>query len=198
MMRLIGLHGRAGAGKDTVGAMLVARQTDTVARLAFAQPIRDMLAAGLRDVGITWQLLADRTRKEERIEAIGRSPRELMQTLGTEWGRNLVHTDLWLHIAAIRLAYHRRFATATVITDCRFNNEARWIRAQGGEIWHVLRKYGWNVAPLHPEPLHQSEHGIEMVAGVDSVILNDEGLEQLEFEVRAAWAGERVIEQARA
>lgn len=192
-MRLIGLHGRAGAGKDTVGAMLVARKTEMVARLAFAQPLKDMLTAGLRDLGVTWQLLADRTHKERRIEAIGRSPRELLQTLGTEWGRQMVHPDLWLRIAATRLEYHRQYASATVITDVRFDNEANWVRAQGGEIWHVLRKYGDNVAPLHV-----SEHGIEMHAGVDSVVMNDEGLEQLEAEVRAAWAGERVIERASA
>jgi len=191
-MRLIGLHGRAGAGKDTVAAMMPRQlPRELVARMAFAQPLKDMLAAGLRDVGVTWMVLGDRTRKEKPIEGLGRSPRELLQTLGTEWGRNLVHPDLWLLLAAARLEQNRLYASVTVITDCRFDNEANWIRRQGGEIWHVLRKYGDNITPLHP-----SEHGIEMHAGADSVLMNDAGLDQLGDEVLAAWRGERRIEQA--
>lgn len=184
-MRLIGLHGLAGAGKDTVADML-ARSRD-VSRLALAGPIKDMLIAGLQPLGVTRQVLTDRTRKEQPLPGIGRSPRELMQTLGTEWGRSMA-PDLWIRIAEASLVYYRKFATAVVITDVRFENEAVWIRRQGGEIWHIIRTLHANV-----HSLHASEAGIPLVPGVDSVIANDRGLEQLADEVLAAWDSERVI-----
>lgn len=190
-MRLIGLHGRAGAGKDTIAAQLIAEHD--YGRMALAGPLKDMLITGLREVGVSRQVLDDRRLKEQVLPAIGKSPRELMQTLGTEWGRQLVCDDLWLKIAQVHLQYHARYLSGLVITDVRFDNEANWVRAQGGEIWHVLRRYGDNVAPLH-----LSEHGIEMHAGADSVIVNDAGLEQLKDQVRAAFAGELRIAQASA
>lgn len=190
-MRLIGLHGRAGAGKDTVANQLYLEHN--VGRMALAGPLKDMLITGLRDVGVSRQVLDDPRLKEQVLPAIGKSPRELMQTLGTEWGRTLVCDDLWLKIAEAHLHYFAKFLSAIVVTDVRFENEARWVRAKGGEIWHVLRKFPSNVSALHA-----SEHGIEMHAGVDSVVMNDQGLEQLKDQVRLAFAGELRIAQASA
>jgi hypothetical protein len=83
-MILIGLHGKAHAGKDTVGQMLVGYGLD---RVAFADPIKRMLIEGL---GLTAEHF-DSPLKEEPIPWLGKSPRQLMQTLGTEWGRDLVN-----------------------------------------------------------------------------------------------------------
>ncbi len=188
-MRLIGLHGAIGAGKDTVARMLVQRP-DNIGATSFAAPIKDMLLAAFREFGLTRQLMEDRERKEKPLPTINRSPRELLQTLGTDWGRDLIHQELWILHAEERVRHFRKFCSALVITDVRFENEASWIRAQGGEVWHIVRKLPENVHALHP-----SEHGIEMHAGVDSVIVNDEGLEQLADQVLMAWQGELRIAQ---
>jgi hypothetical protein len=69
-----------------------------------------------------------------------------MQTLGTEWGRNTIHPDFWVIIAAQKierlLGHSYRQGTIrlqAVIDDVRFGNEAEMIRAYGGTIVHIER-----------------------------------------------------------
>jgi len=93
-MRLIGLTGPAGSGKDTV-ARLLCEQHGFV-QIAFADPLRAMLKAGL---GLTDEHFNNREDKEAPLEWLGKSPRQLLQTLGTEWGRRQVHPHLWLELA---------------------------------------------------------------------------------------------------
>lgn len=181
-MRIIGLTGPAGSGKDSVAKVLVS--VHGYYALSFAGPLKDALIAMLE---IPRATLEDRVAKETPIDWIGQSPRALMQTLGTEWGRNLVHPDIWLRNAARRLDRLRRFAGGAVITDVRFENEAAWVRRQGGEVWHVLRRVPANVTPLRGgTQVHASEAGIALDAAVDSVIVNDAGLEQLPDTVQRA------------
>lgn len=51
------------------------------------------------------------------------TPRRIMQTLGTEWGRDRITQDFWTRIAATRCAQHRLNGRAIVIDDMRFMNE---------------------------------------------------------------------------
>ena len=83
-MQLIGLTGRAGCGKDTIASFLC--EAHGFVQIALADPLRDGLKAML---GVTDEQLHRRDLKEAPIDWIGRSPRELLQTLGTEWGRAL-------------------------------------------------------------------------------------------------------------
>ena len=80
---LIGLAGPARAGKDTVFSIIKNRLTNTpLAHVAFAGPIKAMIDVGLGE------LIPDRDHtKEQTIPGIGKSLRQLYQTLGTEWGR---------------------------------------------------------------------------------------------------------------
>lgn len=188
-MRLIGLTGRAGAGKDSVARILA--QQHGFSRMSFAEPIKRGLNTML---GIPHSVLEDPAAKEKPIDWIGHSPRYLMQTLGTEWARHLVHPDIWIRVAAQLLAQHRKLGGNVCVTDARFANEADWIRGQGGEVWHIVRPLPENVVVMS----HASELGVTMHAGLDSTIHNDRGLDQLEDEVRRALAGERVLPRMQA
>lgn len=130
---IIGLHGRAGAGKDTIAQHL--RDRHNYSTLAFATPVKDMLIA----LGVPRANLTDSVLKEQTIDWIGQSPRQLMQTLGTAWGRGMVDDELWLRHAERRMHYLRKVSPHICITDVRYPNEARWVRAQGGRVWHILR-----------------------------------------------------------
>ena len=78
MNPLIGLMGAAGAGKNTVGEILLRAGWQ---QMAFADPLRDGLAAML---WLPTECYV--SRKEQPIEWLGgATPRMLMQTLGTEW-----------------------------------------------------------------------------------------------------------------
>ena len=129
-MKLIGLIGRARVGKDTVAEHL--RIYHGFSQYAFADPMKDMLEV----------VFGDRFRTGDReapIDWLGKSPRHLMQTLGTEWGRNCVHPDLWTLLAEREVEYHAKYRYNLVISDVRFHNEADMILRHGGELWHVLR-----------------------------------------------------------
>lgn len=134
---LIGLTGRAGAGKDTAGAYL--EDQYACCAIALADPIRDMLCALLHHIDVDEAWLTERALKERPIPALGLSYRHLAQTLGTEWGRDLVSMGLWVHIAAYRVTQIRELGSNIVVTDIRFPDEARWLRAMGGTLVRIER-----------------------------------------------------------
>ncbi len=137
---LIGLVGRARVGKDTSAEHL---QNHGFLAASFADPLKNMLEAAFgphfRD--------GDR---EKPLDWLGKSPRELMQTLGTEWGRDCVHRDLWVLLANERWQKFWRLPQGAselsnpyagmVFTDVRFENEAGWITSRGGWLIEITRK----------------------------------------------------------
>lgn len=68
-----------------------------------------------------------------------RSPRQIMQWWGTEYRRSSSENYWSTKVARQIIAGIEAGCDRWVITDCRFANEARAIRAIGGELWQVLR-----------------------------------------------------------
>jgi hypothetical protein len=138
-MYLIGLTGPRGCGTEIVARRLVEKYN--FVQLSFADPMRDMLAAMLclsRE-----QLdrhLLDHDWREKPLWNLGISPRRLLQTLGSEWGRRAVNANLWLTLLQQRLAFIQEELAheyaGVVIADVHFNNEARFLR-QHGTLVHV-------------------------------------------------------------
>ncbi len=88
----------------------------------------------------------DGGRKEEPTPLLcGRTPRQAMQWLGTEWGRQLIGEELW--IAAWQAAAERTpdfwgdgsHSPLIVADDVRFANEARAIRDRSGRVVRIER-----------------------------------------------------------
>ncbi|ARU23029.1 membrane protein [Ralstonia solanacearum] len=165
---LIGLAGPAGVGKDTAAGYL--RAAHSFRQIAFADPIRAMLLAAFptlerRDF--------EHGRKEEILPDLNKSPRQLMQLLGTEWGRNLVHPEIWVRLAEDTVvAEHVTLGRALVVSDVRAENEAAMIRKYRGVVAHMHRKAAPRVSA------HSSEAGISVQPG-DHVIHNDDRPEAL-------------------
>lgn len=174
--KLIGLAGKARSGKDTVAKML--DDAFCVRRIALADPVRAAVAASLN---MTMESYLDLP-KEEVLEWLGKSRRQLEQTLGTEWGRNLVNETFWLMVLEKKIEKYRdEWGEHVVVTDIRFDNEACKIREMGGTIWHVIRED----APAVNE--HVSEQGILFYPEVDEIILNNGSLSDLAEEVCEAF-----------
>ncbi len=166
---IIGLHGRARTGKDTVARYLATHLM--LLSYAFAEPLKQALA-GLFHLT---QAHLEGDLKEAPLPSIGKSPRELMQLLGTEWGRNLIHPELWLLLAEQNLQLlceHHQDMHGVVIRDVRFENEADWLRSKGGVIVHLMRPDADAVAA------HSSEQGLAWDPN-DLVIRNDGSLAEL-------------------
>lgn len=167
---LIGLHGLARTGKDTSAAYIAMQYAFLTYALAFP------LKAALADMFNLNQAQIDGDQKEVPLDLIGKSPRQLMQLLGTEFGRHLVHENLWLILAQQNLANMLELSTfpvpGFVISDIRFENEAKWLRDQGGVVVHLQRPDAVAVNP------HVSEAGVA-VHDNDFVIHNDADLHHL-------------------
>lgn len=144
MSRLVGIIGAAGSGKTTVATYL--RANRGYYPVAYARTVYAMLETLFQhlDVEIAWH---DRQWKETPLPGIGKSPRQMLQTLGTEWGRNLVNKDLWvdaasLHMNLLDLEYVDGDGAPTlnfVVEDVRFHNEAQLILQRGGVLLHLIR-----------------------------------------------------------
>lgn len=148
---LIGLTGHARTGKTTAAEHLVG--TYLLEHYAFADPLRD----GLMAIFNLDPSDFEGDRKEQPLAWLGRSPRQLMQSMGTEWARNTVHPDVWVKLAEQNLDYMTKALGAVlgfVVSDVRFENEAELIRRRGGTIVHISRDDAQAVNP------HVSEAGV--------------------------------------
>ena len=119
---LIALGHRKGSGKDLVGAYLVHEYG--FVNTSFAEPLKQAASAMCG-----WDLedLEDQDFKSMRDEYWGFTPRWFLQTLGTEFARNLVDQDFWVRAMRRKLCYDLK-GQDVVITDCRFPNEAELAR----------------------------------------------------------------------
>lgn len=179
---LIGLAGRKGAGKDTAATLIQEHMRDWE-RIAYADPIRAALSAMLD--GLDYGAYLTPERKEMPIPGLfGHTARSLSQTLGTEWGRDCVHPDLWVSIAMRQVEIASQCgAPGVVITDVRFPNEAQAIRSRGGRVWWIEPAGRLDFPADH----HRSESGLT-VHDIDRCIPNDTDIGDLGLRLLQALA----------
>jgi hypothetical protein len=147
---LIGFTGAAGCGKSTAAKHLVA--TYGFVRVRFAGPLKDMLKAiGLTDDHVDGHL------KEVPCGLLcGKTPRHAMITLGTEWGRDLIHPTLWTTLWRHQVNQVLDEGGDVVVDDVRFPNEVAALEALGGHLIKVIRP-GAELPVIN----HVSEAGVE-------------------------------------
>ena len=138
------------------------------------------------------------------------TPRKLLQLLGTEAGRNIIHPNIWVN--ALFADYvcndcgqkecptdeedtgqmiHRSFPN-WIITDCRFPNEAQAIKDRGGIVIRVERKPfnragGMEGNKQFSEQIKEDTHPSETALDdyeFDYVIENDGSIEDLVDKIR--------------
>lgn len=151
--RLIGISGLAGSGKSTIANILV---TDHgFVRVRFADTLKTMLCTLLLDAGLdekTIHAAIEGELKGETLKALGwKTPRFAMQTLGTEWGRDLLGQNIWADIAKSKISKLIARGDRVVVDDVRFQNEVDVIGELGGDVLRVSRDTNTKVEP------HQSE-----------------------------------------
>lgn len=174
---LIGLTGRARSGKSTAAEHLVG--TYLLEHYAFADPLRD----GLMAIFNLDPTDFEGDRKEQPLAWLDRSPRQLMQSMGTEWARNTVHPDVWVKLGEQNLDYMNKALGAVlgfVISDVRFENEAELIRRRGGTVIHISRSDAKAVTP------HISEAGIA-VRQDDLILRNNSTVDEFLRSLDAAF-----------
>lgn len=176
MTLILGLCGAAGSGKNAAAFHLV--RDYSAASYAFADPL---YAAVSVITGLSVADLQNRATKERDLGWLPASPRRLLQTIGTEWGRETIHPMIWIMATLRRIDAERPHLA--VITDVRFENEAEAIHERGGAVWKIVRP-GAGLAG--DAGSHSSEAGIPDHL-VDDEILNDGPLATLDQRLDEAW-----------
>lgn len=131
-MKLVGIMGNARSGKTTVGNYLQERYDFKT--FAFAESLKNACA---EIYGFSYKQLHGDL-KETIDEFWSRTPREILQYVGTDLFRTHFRKDIWIKSLERRVSEHRdRFSI--VVTDCRFENEMDAIKSWGGEVWKLIR-----------------------------------------------------------
>lgn len=166
---ILGLAGKRGSGKSTA-AKLIQELTPTInwQEKMFAAKLKDMICTLL---GCTREQLEDIDFKEKVNPVTGFSPRYLMQTLGTEWGRNLDY-NFWVN--ALFSEYQPK--VNWIITDVRFKNEAEIIRQHGGLVIRINRN-------TEEQDNHPSETSLDNYAHFNAIIDNNGTLDELHIKL---------------
>ena len=251
--KLIGISGKIGSGKDTVGEIIrflwdientedgqyltVEDFIEAPSDVDYSNPYEIKKYAGkLKDIaclliGCTREQLEDREFKEKPIgpewmkwftedglppkknhAGVGEvlTPRKLLQLLGTEAGRNIIHPNIWVNALFADYTKHQRYERGTeivgltdgktvvdyeipsieydfpswIITDCRFPNEAKAIKARGGILIRINRPQYLDNGLVIRKNEHLSETSLDDYDGFDHVIENDGSIEELVEKVK--------------
>ena len=140
-MKIIGLSGRAGSGKDTVANYLVKNYGYT--KLSFGNVLKDVVACIF---GWPRELLEGDTKESREFRnkedkwwsehlKFKITPRIALQKIGTDVFRMHFHQDIWLLILKRQITKLDKI----VVTDIRFINEYNMIKNIGGTIISITR-----------------------------------------------------------
>jgi hypothetical protein len=171
---LIGIAGRKGHGKDTVARIL---QEHGFEVLRFADPLKAMLRAFYKVHGLETEAIDAKIEgalKELPCALLrGKTPREAMQTLGTEWGRGCVAGDVWVQSL---IARYCALDSKVVVPDVRYQNEVDAIHAAGGIVIKVEANAR---VPANEFSTHSSETTVGTLTA-DFIVTNDGSLSVLD------------------
>ena len=210
-MRLIGISGKIGAGKDTVGVII--RQLAItnngadwdIRKFAGKLKIVASLLTGIsiekfEDQDFKKTILGPEWGKETKSNPLNAiepfkditfvemmSVRDLLQKLGTEAMRNGLHQNTWVNALFADFKEDMHW----IITDMRFPNEYNAIKDKGGITIRVNRPgHGTSMTDL--ASAHPSETALDGFE-FDYTINNDGDLEKLISLVREILVKESVI-----
>lgn len=147
---VVALTGAAGAGKSTAASYLIKEHGYTLVK--FAAGLKTMM----RVIGLSEEHIEGSLKEVPSKLLCGKTPRFAMQTIGTEWGRNIIGEDFWANVWFDTAADVLDQGGRVVVDDCRFENEAKKVRELGGVVVRLAGRGGIAGA-------HASEAGLREV-----------------------------------
>ena len=180
---LIGLVGLIGSGKDTVAERLITHYG--YKRDSFAKSLKDAVSSmfnwdremleGNTESSRHWREQPDKFWSERMGAEI--TPRWVLQYFGTEVMRQGMYDGIWVDSVIGRYKGEN-----TVISDTRFQNEIKTIKAHGGMIVLVKREEIPTREEMQKQGAHQSEWDW-IGSNFDYIIDNTSSLEGLNANV---------------
>jgi hypothetical protein len=148
---IIAISGKKGSGKSTIGEIF--RDNGFILD-SFANSVKDICTIlfgydrnkleGITEEDRKWRETTDI--KYSELMNKNFTPREAMILVGTYFGRNMIHPNIWIETLFNR--YYNNSNKNLLITDLRFPNEYEEIKKRGGIIIRVNR---FNNDNLHYE-----------------------------------------------
>ena len=155
---LIGLVGLIGSGKDTVAERLVTHYG--YKRDSFAKSLKDAVSSmfnwdremleGNTTSSRHWREQPDKFWSKKMGKEV--TPRLILQQFGTEVMRGQMYDGIWVDSVIGRYKGEN-----TVISDTRFQNEIKTIKAHGGIVVLVKREEIPTREEMQKQGAHQSE-----------------------------------------
>ena len=200
---IIGITGLIGSGKDTAADFLV--NLHNFKRESFAATLKDAVSDIFgwdRDL-IEGRTQASREWREQvdewwanRLDIPHLTPRWVLQNWGTNILRQHFHDDIWIASLENKL---RTSKDSIVITDCRFPNEIKGLKAQGAKLVWIQRgltPHWYSIAEqanrgdlkaldwLQKEGIHASEYSWAG-SNFDAIINNNGSLDDLAAQIKS-------------
>ncbi|MBR4316369.1 MAG: hypothetical protein IKP65_05335 [Alphaproteobacteria bacterium] len=172
-IKLIGLAGVSGSGKDTL-AELVKNEYE---RMAFADSLKNIC---IEYLGLSYDDAYTQEGKKKFNNFWGMTNREILQKIGTDAMRNGFHNEVWTKMLELKIIKALKENKKIIITDCRFDNEAALVEKLGGIVMKIERK-NMESNLNESEKNHVSEKGLEEKY-ISSIILNDRDISNLKNE----------------
>jgi len=133
-MKIVAFTGKMFSGKTTAAQFLVENCGYT--RIPFCETLKQMCAA----MGLSDEQLYGSEKNTPSTVFCGKTPRYIMQTLGTDWARKMIGEDIWVNLWEINvLKQMQKFESKIVIDDLRFPNEAKMVNRLGGKVLKIVR-----------------------------------------------------------
>lgn len=211
---IIGLNGRLHSGKDTAFAeidLYFAASGLKAKRVAFADPLKmsAALALGFQPQTVEDAVAICNDLKENGVIGVaigsdahyeddeiwvnaadtGITGREYLQLYGTEAHRDVFGQDFWVNATLPKTLSEldEKYAgvDVLVVTDVRFENEAKRVQSLGGEVWYIDANE--RLGPL-PDDAHPSEHPLPSHC-IDHTVENNHSLTEFHLNLHAALDG---------
>lgn len=148
----------------------------------------DMIGSTLNPTGVVSPFFSSKKEAEEwnkyspdlKICSNILTPRLLLQLIGTDCGRNLIHPNIWVN--ALMSEYKKSDWTGGltegiypnwIVTDIRFPNEVKAIKDRGGLIFRIESNR------IQSTDLHESETALNNYTEWDDIIYNHSTIEKL-------------------
>lgn len=179
---IIGLSGYARSGKDTVADHL--SEKHGFKKIAFAKLLKDAVYTLNPIVSSVPHSYDTVIRYQDIVDSLGLDKakdqypevRRLLQVFGTEVGREMLGSNIWVDTAMNSI---KDSSYNWVFTDVRFPNEFEAIKSVGGHVWRVERELA------KPVNLHESETALDDYS-FNHVFKNDSTIKDLQENVDLA------------
>jgi len=170
---VIAIAGYKGTGKSTLATALAnefSKGGYEVEIIKFADPIKD---ATQMIFGFTNEQVYGE--EKDVVDPFwGFTPRDVQLSLGTEWGREMVHPDIWVKALEQKIKHSAEIPyRLLIIDDLRFVNEARMLKVYASVLLRVENNR------VQQDKSHPTETGLDEWTDWDYIVDNNTTYEEL-------------------